>query len=84
MDHAPSPRLYEVLPEDDHWVVQVRGCRARLPTRSQAVRLAKRFCREARKLGCASAVRIHERPRDQSRLFRKPSSRALTSAGLSC
>lgn len=82
MEHSLAPRLYEVLPEDDHWVVQVRGCKARLPTRGQAVRLAKRFCREARKLGCQSAVRIHPRP--QSRLFRKSSSRPLTSEGLSC
>ena len=82
MEHVLAPRLYEVLPEDDHWVVQVRGCKARLPTRGQAVRLAKRFCREARKLGCQSAVRIH--PRLQSRLARKSSSSALTSEGLSC
>jgi hypothetical protein len=77
-----APRLYEVLPEEDHWVVQVRGCKARLPTRAQAVRLAKRFCREARKLGCQSTVRIYPRPHASA--FRKPSSRALTSEGLSC
>ncbi len=82
MEHVLAPRLYEVLPEDDHWIVQVRGCKARLPTRGQAVRLAKRFCREAKKLGCRSAVRIH--PRSQSRLFKKSSSRPLTSEGLSC
>ena len=82
MEHVLAPRLYEVLPEDDHWIVQVRGCKARLPTRGQAVRLAKRFCREARKLGCRSAIRIH--PRLQSRPARKSSSSALTSEGLSC
>ena len=82
MAHILAPRLYEVLPEDDHWIVQVRGCKARLPTRGQAVRLAKRFCREAKKLGCRSAVRIH--PRLQSRSARNASSSALTSEGLSC
>lgn len=82
MEHVLAPRLYEVLPEDGHWVVQVRGCKARLPTRGQAVRLAKRFCREAKKLGCRSAVRIH--PRLQSRSARNASSNALTSEGLSC
>lgn len=82
MEHILAPRLYEVLPEDDHWIVQVRGCKARMPTRGQAVRLAKRFCREARKLGCRSAVRIH--PRLQSRSARNASSSALTSEGLSC
>lgn len=79
---ALAPRLYEVLPEEDRWVVQVRGCKARMPTRAQAVRLAKRFCREARKLGCQSQVRIH--PRSQANVFRKSSSRSLTSEGLSC
>lgn len=82
MEHSLAPRLYEVLPEGDHWLVQVRGCKARLPTRGQAVRLAKRFCREARKLGCQSTVRIHPRP--QSRLFRKFASPSLTAERLSC
>ncbi len=79
---VPLPRLYEVAPEGDHWTVQVRGCAVRLPTRGQAVRLAKRFCREAKKLGCVSQVRVYPRVKPTS--ARKPSSAALTSEGLSC
>lgn len=79
---APLTRLYEVLPEGDHWAVRVRGCTAHMPTRGQALRLAKRFCREARKLGCIAEVRVY--PRRQPTSARKPISAALTSEGLSC